>query len=441
MRAGSLNTGRKGQDNKDRILLLMIVCMVLSYLPWYNFSAVLTYIAAEFNLSGSDTGTILAVFQVGYVVVVVLTGRLADLLGTRKVIFWATLLTGIFSTAFVYLAGGFYSILVLRLLTGLSAGAIYAPGMALLSNWFTPAQRGRAIGAYTAALTVAYGGSYFVASPLAAVYGWRAGMLWTSLPVFIAVIILWLFIEEKPAEKDQFSKAGAAANDRKSALEPAQAVQPAPQGGYSGPAVITVSYMGHMWELYAFWGWIGPFMTASFFAAGFAEAEAVAWGGRLAAIIIMLGAPAVWLVGILADRWGRTSAIVLAATCSLAAQFFFGFLYGRSLALLILVGLWIGFWVIADSGIFKAGLTEMVIDDIRATSLGVQSAIGYSMTVIAPWAFGRVLDFLNDGVSPVQASNWGLPFITLGVGALLAPAAALFLRRLPQAVLMAGGKK
>jgi len=43
----------------------MVVSMVLSYLPWYNFSAVLTYIAAEFNLSGSDTGTILAVFQVG----------------------------------------------------------------------------------------------------------------------------------------------------------------------------------------------------------------------------------------------------------------------------------------------------------------------------------------------------------------------------------------
>ena len=441
MHTGGLSTVRQGGDNQNRILLLMIICMVLSYLPWYNFSAVLTYIAAEFNLSGSDTGTILAVFQVGYVIVVVLTGRLADLLGTRKVIFWATLLTGVFSTAFVYLAGGFYSILILRLLTGLSAGAIYAPGMALLSNWFAPEQRGRAIGAYTAALTVAYGGSYFVASPLAAVYGWRVGMLWTSLPVFIAVIILWLFVAEKPAKKDKFSRAGAADNKSKSVLEPAQTVQPAPQGGYSGPAVLTVSYMGHMWELYAFWGWIGPFMTASFFAAGFAEAEATAWGGRLAAIIIMLGAPAVWLVGILADRWGRTRAILLAATCSLAAQFFFGFLYGRSLVLLILVGLWIGFWVIADSGIFKAGLTEMVIDDIRATSLGIQSAIGYSMTVIAPWAFGRVLDLLNDGVSPVQASNWGLPFITLGIGALLAPAAALFLRRLPQAILMAGGKK
>ena len=441
MRAAGVRAGAGGPDKNNKILILMVVSMMLSYLPWYNFSAVLTYIADEFNLSGSDTGTILAVFQVGYVVVVVLTGRLADLLGTRKVIFWATFLTGVFSTAFVYLAGGFYSILVLRLLTGLSAGAIYAPGMALLSNWFTPARRGKAIGAYTASLTVAYGGSYFIASPLAAEYGWRTGMLWTSLPVFIAVAIIWLFIEEKPAEKDQFSRAVAGSPESETIREPAGAVQPAPQGGLSGPAVITASYMGHMWELYAFWGWIGPFLTAAFFASGYVEAEAVAWGGRLAAVIIMLGAPGVWLMGVLADRWGRTKAIVLASTCSLAAQFFFGFLYGQSLALLVLVGLWIGFWVVADSGIFKAGLTEMVIDDIRATSLGVQSAIGYSLTVIAPWVFGRVLDLLNDGVSPLQASNWGLPFLVLGLGALLAPAGALFLRRLPQAALMAGGKK
>ena len=441
MHADSLSNGRQGLAGQNRILLLMSLCMVLSYLPWYNFSAVLTYIAAEFNLSGSDTGTILAVFQVGYVIVVVLTGRLADLFGTRKVIFWATLFTGVFSTSFVYLASDFYSILVLRLLTGLSAGAIYAPGIALLSNWFTPARRGRAIGAYTAALTVAYGGSYFIASPLAALHGWRAGMLWTSVPVFIAVIILWLFIEEKPVVKEELSKDKAATYDSRTDLEQTEAVQPAPKGGYSGPAVITASYMGHMWELYAFWGWIGPFMTASFFAAGYAEADAVAWGGRLASIIIMLGAPAVWLVGILADRWGRSSAIILAATCSLVAQFFFGFLFGQSLVLLVLMGLWIGFWIMADSAIFKVGLTEMVIDDIRATSLGIQSAIGYFMTVIAPWTFGRVLDLLNDGVSPGQASNWGLPFITLGIGALLAPAAALFLRRLPQAILMAGGKK
>ncbi len=425
----------KTLEKKNKTLLLMIICMVLSYLPWYNFSAVLTFISEEFSLSGSDTGTILAAFQVGYVLVVLTTGRLADLVGTKKVVFWATLLTGVSSTAFIFLAGGFYSILFLRLLTGLSAGAIYAPGMALLSNWFEPKQRGKAIGAYTAAVTLAYGGGYFIASPLAASHGWRVGMLWTSLPVFIAVIILWFFVSEKP-ETDEETPA-----PYKVAATTKIPAKPAPAGGYSGPAVITASYMGHMWELYAFWGWVGPFMAASVFAAGYPATTAVVLGGRLAAFIILMGAPGVWIMGIVADHLGRTKTIIIAATCSLAAQFVFGFLYGGSLVLIVLVGLWLGFWVVSDSAIFKAGLTEMVAPNIRATSLGVQSALGYSMTVIAPWAFGRVLDSLNNGVKPLFASNWGLPFMILGIGALLAPAAALVLRRLPQAILMTDGRK
>lgn len=430
---------------RNKILVLMVICMVLSYLPWYNFSAVLSDIAAEFNLTSGETGAILSVFQVGYVIVVVLTGYIADRVGTKKVIFWATLFTALFSTAFVYLASGFYSILVLRLFTGLSAGAIYAPGMALLSNWFSPEQRGKAIGAYTAALTLAYGGAYLIASPLAALYGWQVGMLSTSLPVFIAVILLYFFVEEKPTapvlEEEVLNEYDETPSQKVEIQARSSKAAPAPKGGYAGPTLITASYMGHMWELYAFWGWIGPFMTANFFAFGYSQSEAAMFGGQVAALIIIMGAPGVWIMGIVADILGRTRAIIIGATSSLVAQLFFGYLYGYSLTLVVIIGLWIGFWVISDSGIFKTGLTEMVSVDIRATSLGLQSAIGYSMTVMAPWVFGRVLDHLNQGVSPMSATNWGLPFLLLGLGALLAPICAIILRKLPQSELMANGKK
>ena len=32
---------------------------------------------------------------------------------------------------------------------------------------------------------------------------------------------------------------------------------------YNFSAIITTSYMGHMWELYGFWGWIGFFMVTA----------------------------------------------------------------------------------------------------------------------------------------------------------------------------------
>jgi len=415
---------------KNKILLLIIISMVLGYLPWYNFSAVSEGITEEFNLSAKDMGAILAFFQVGYVITVILTSWLADKIGKKMVIFWATLFTAISSTMFVWLAKDFRSILILRLLTGLSAGAIYAPGMALLSDWFPPGERGKAIGAYTGALTSSYAGGYFIASPLAAIYGWRIGILCTSLPVFIAAYIVLFYVREKPLKIMLPRKINNLEENNIS-------IKPAPEGGFKGPFFITLGYMGHMWELYTFWGWIGPFMVASSYAVGYNETQAVILGGRLAAFIIILGAPAVWLIGVASDKWGRSTTIIISAFASLIPEFFIGYLFGQSLALITIVAFWIGFWIIADSGIYKAALTEMVLTKIKTTALGIQSAAGYGMTIISLYLFGKLLEIMNPvSTNLFKINSWGIPFLVLGAGSLLAPISIIVLKKLPQSKLM-----
>jgi len=424
----------------------MTVAMALGYMPWYNFSAVLKYLADEFRLTAADTGWILAAFQAGYVIVVGVTGWLADRVSLKKVVFWATLTTGIFSTLFVWGAQGRDSIIALRLITGLSAGAIYVPGMALLSRWFSPRERGGALGAYTGALVAAYAGGYLIAGRLAASYGWRTGILWTSLPAILAAILVLVLVQEAPPEEE--AKAGEripgpssiSGNSSAKKGEKTEILE-APPGGYKGPVLISVSYMGHMWELYAFWGWIGPFLVSAALAAGMAPDEAVKWGGTFAAAIILIGAPASWGWGIVADRKGRTWAILVASLLSVSAECFLGYLYGHSLAIVLLLGCWIGFWVIADSAIYKAGLTEMVLPRIRATSLGIQSVAGFFVTIISPLVFGKILEHFNGPVTAAQAKVWGPAFLVLGLGGAAAPAVAWILRRQKQAGLMAGGKK
>ena len=108
--------------------------------------------------------------------------------------------------------------------------------------------------------------------------------------------------------------------------------------------------------------------------------------------------------------------------------------------MVVIVGLWIGFWVIADSAIYKVGLTDMISEKVRGTILGVQSAVGFSMTIIAPLAFGYILQKFNGPVNSINATVWGPSFIMLGVGALIAPIMAMATRKVPQAKLMAGGK-
>jgi MFS family permease len=410
---------------KNKTLAWMVAALTISYLPWYNFSAVLSFLAEEYALTAIDTGAIISAFQAGYVITVIMTGWLADRIGARRVVLSATLVTAVSSSAFAFVVSDKWTVMVMRLVTGCACGGIYAPGMALLSDWFPPSKRGAALGAYTAASCVASAGGYFLAGPVAAASGWRLGMLVTSLPVFAAFLIVLLCVRE------------AATTDAPRYDGP----QRAPGGGFGGLALITASYMGHMWELYAFWAWIGPFLVACAMATGMTVVEAVRLGGFLAAIITLVGAPAVWIMGRLADAFGRTKTICLCAMASLLPEFVIGFLYGLPLSVIVPVGVWIGFWVVADSAIYKASLTELCASRIRTTLLGLQSAIGYSMTIFAPIIFGWVLQRGNTNANPTEATHWGPAFFLLGLGALLAPAAAMALRRHPQAVLLCGGKK
>lgn len=445
----------------------MVVSMALSYMPWYNFSAVLGHITKEFGLSTTDSGMIMSAFQAGYVVVVPLTGWLSDRFGAKRTVFWATLATAVFSTLFSVLAAGKWSILTLRLATGLSAGAIYVPGMTLLSRWFPGSRRGMALGAYTAALVTAYAGGYFIAAPTAAVYGWRMGILFTSLPGFVGAALVYFAVHEADgAEVERERAAGVElekadtgeartekvglGSDKLHGQRETALAAPAsarPLAGLAGPILITIAYVGHMWEQYAFWGWLGPYLSSAAAAtsastgAGLSAAAATAWGGRAAALIILLGAPATLLWGAVADRRGRTWAILLASTCSLIAELAVGYLYRYSLGMTVVVASWIGFWVVADSAIYKAGLTEMVHPRVRATYLGVQSAIGFAATIVAPLVFGLVLRHFNGNVSPLAVRSWGPAFLVLGAGTLLAPLGSLLLRARPDvARLMAAGK-
>ncbi len=237
-------------------------------------------------------------------VVVNLTGWLADR-WPRAVLFWATLLTGLSAVLFPFAAEGFASILCLRLLTGLAAGAIYVPGMALLSGWFGSAERGRALGAYTGAMVASYAGGYLLAANLSAAYGWRVGVLATSLPALLAVPLLRLVPAAPPAghEPSPAAPAAPAAPGRPEAISPRGA-------SLGGPALITLGYVGHMWELYAFWAWVGPFLVAAGLAGGLAAGQAV--DGRHPGLAHhLLGAwRSIWEAA--ADRRGRTAIIILA---------------------------------------------------------------------------------------------------------------------------------
>lgn len=406
---------------KYSILLFLSLGLFFASLPWYNFSAVAPALAQEFQLSSSQIGAIISAFQIGYVVIVLFTGWLSDKIGPKRVIVAATLLAGVFSTLFALIANSFGAILWLRVLSGLATGAIYVPGMALLTQWFAANERGKALSLFTVAIPLAGAASYLITGWFAARWGWRAGILATSLPAFIGFFCVTFLVQERRVPQSRVPGTPAAAVTGTGEFAKNKLVLLVPA------VLITLAYMGHMWELYGHNSWLGPFLHSSILALGGKAADAVSTSTMLASLSVFVGVPATALCGILADKFGRIRIIMLSSLAGFLGSSMLGFTHGHSPALVVGVSLWLGAWVIADTAMYKAVLTEVVPDRLLGTALGVQSVAGFGMTTISPAVFGAILQGCNPGQNMVDAVLWWPSYLALALPALLAPTAALLL--------------
>ena len=101
------------------ILWSIFAAVTLITQNWYNFSAVLPILQPLWNLTATQTGLIVAAFQLGYVISVLICSFFSDTHSPQKIFILGGLVSGISSLAFVLLANGFFSALILRFIVGI----------------------------------------------------------------------------------------------------------------------------------------------------------------------------------------------------------------------------------------------------------------------------------------------------------------------------------
>jgi MFS family permease len=175
----------------------------------------------------------------------------------------------------------------------------------------------------------------------------------------------------------------------------------------------TASYLGHMFELYAFWTWIPAFLAASVAASAGGRYRAPRAISLLAfATIAVGGFGSVW-GGIFADTRGRERlvaiSLLMSGTCCLLSGFLFG---GPMWVLGALAMVW-GFFVIADSAQFSTLVTESVPTHAVGTALTVQTSLGFLLTML-PMQLVPVI---------AQHAGWRWGFAVLALGPLAGIAA------------------
>ena len=400
-----------------RLLALLGLGELLAMSPWFSASAVAPLITEELSLSGLDLPKLTIAVQLGFVVGALLlaaTGA-ADVLPARALFLAGALGAAVANLGFAYLADGLGGAVIFRFVTGFALAGVYPVGMKIVTGWFRQ-ERGLAIGILVGALTVGASLPYLFRA-LGALSGldWRAVVGSASVAGVLGGLLVGASVGRGPFDvaAPRFSIAVA----RRAFAEPSV-------------RLANLGYLGHMWELYAMWTWIPLFFAASFTAAGLTDPAVASFAAFL---VVAAGGLGCAVAGLVADRIGRTTLTIGAMAVSGSTAVVIGFLFGAPPALTLVVGVIWGISVVADSAQFSAAVTELGPPGTAGSALALQTASGFLLTGITITLVGLL--------SANDALGWRLVFALLAVGPLVGIAAMWRLRRRPEAVRMANGRR
>jgi MFS family permease len=177
-----------------------------------GMSAFIVPMQERFGWTRGDAALINLAGLVGLAFGGVASGRLADRIGTRPVLVFGVVVLGLCYLAAYFLTSLWQYYVVFAIAGFFGAGAIFAPVMALVGNWFV-AGAGLAIGIVSAGQALGQGGVPFASSFLIEAYGVQ-GALGITGAVMLAVMapLSWL-MRPAPALKATQSTADVDAEE------------------------------------------------------------------------------------------------------------------------------------------------------------------------------------------------------------------------------------
>ncbi len=360
--------------NKHSVITVAI-CFLIAVIEGLDIQA--AGIAAKgiseyFALDKSQLGIFFSAGILGLLPGALIGGRYADRIGRKKVLIWSVATFAVFTLCTVWV-NSFTSLLVVRFLAGAGLGAAMPNLITLAAESVRPENRGRAVG-------LMYCGMPVGAAILSYIASLDFGSNWKNifylgglLPIVVVPLMMWLLPESR-----EFLKA----QDKQQAAEP--------QGSFKDlfnsenrlrTLLLWGSYFLTLMVVYIMLSWL----PSLFMELGFSRKE-----GSTAQFFFMIAATfGTVILGMLTDRWKKAYVIIL----------MYGGITAGLFSLNAAVSLTNMYWAAALTGAFVIGCQGVLYafgsivypTNVRATGVGMASAVGRVGAMLGPAIAGQLL--------------------------------------------------
>jgi len=189
-----MTTNEITKKSRNVILALLFLGWSLGNLDRYIMNYAVVSITGDLQLDASSTGIILSAFFLGYAIMQIPGGWLADKFGAKRVLLMAVIMWSIF-TGLTAIAWSLTAMIVIRFLFGIGEGGFQPSSSKIIATIFPKEERGRAM-----SIMLTSGGIVSLIVPLLAAYllgtiGWRMMFIIIGAIGAIIAFIYWKYIQ------------------------------------------------------------------------------------------------------------------------------------------------------------------------------------------------------------------------------------------------------
>jgi len=183
---------------------LLFYAATVNYMDRVVMGILKATISRDLHWTDNDYGTVTAVFQFGYALMLPLAGRAIDWLGIRIGYPLAVLVWGLSSIGHAF-AGNLFQFSIARLGLGVGEAANFPAAIKTVADWFPRKERALATGIFNSGTNVGALIAPLIVPIVVTRFGWHAGFVVTGC-FSLSWIVAWLLFYQEPEKNPRVSK-------------------------------------------------------------------------------------------------------------------------------------------------------------------------------------------------------------------------------------------